>query len=303
MSKKKQFAIRTPLTVKGGIRAQSARGGNTRVWWSRRWTEMMESFRIGARLGRGRNYAASGQVSELVICEGRVEADVQGAAKEPYRCTLEFLQLTSEAEKKIRLHLCQYPALLARILADELPYELETLFRQAGMPLFPRKKDDVKSHCSCPDYANPCKHLAAVYFLLGEAVSRSPRLLLMLRGLHLPETAQPPEASPLLPAGLPETATLLECYGTPGNAMPPPVHEQADGSDAALLHRLGAFPFWRGQEKFVETLSHLYPRAVARGRIVWSGDRLDLRREDEKFVIKGGNLQLKGKKLRVESPL
>ena len=62
MSKKKRYSLRAPLTVRGGIRSQHAHSGPLRVWWSRRWTEVIERFRLGARLGRGRNYAVSGQV-------------------------------------------------------------------------------------------------------------------------------------------------------------------------------------------------------------------------------------------------
>ena len=76
MSKKKRYTLRTPVNVKGGIRAQNPHAGNLRVWWSRRWTEVLENFRLGARLGRGRNYAVSGQVSSLVISPGLVVASV-----------------------------------------------------------------------------------------------------------------------------------------------------------------------------------------------------------------------------------
>ena len=89
MSKKK-YSPRTPLGVKGGIRAQGAAAGPHRVWWSRRWTEVFEGFRLGARLGRGRSYALSGQVSALEIAPGRViqRERWRRSRRWGHRCTL-----------------------------------------------------------------------------------------------------------------------------------------------------------------------------------------------------------------------
>lgn len=306
MSKKKrQYAVRTPLTVKGGIRAQMATSGASRVWWSRRWMEMMEDFRIGARLGRGRNYAVSGQVSRLTFTDGQTEADVQGSSPHPYHCTIRLRQLTPEAADRIRSHLYRHPMLLGRLLAGELPFELETLFTENGTPFFPQRKEDVWSRCTCPDYANPCKHLAAVYFLLGETFVRKPSLLLTLRGLNLPELDFPiPAETPRKTEGTPpETLSATACYGAPHDPLPPDPLPIQNGPDVPLLARLGPLPFWRGQERFIDTLSHLYARAATRGQIIRTGDVLDLRREDEKVIITGGSLHLKGHKLRIDPNL
>ena len=306
--KKKKYAARTPRTVIGGIRAQIVQGSSSRVWWGRRWTEKMEEFRIGARMGRGRNYAISGQVSDLIIQKGQVEAEVQGASKDPYHCVIRFKQVDEAGAQRILTYLQTHPILLAQLVANEMPEEMEEIFAKEHVPFFPQKKEDVWSRCSCPDYANPCKHLAAVYFLLGEAFIRDPSILLLLRGVELPkdETADLP---PPLPdrqrvEDLPHNGkrSSTEIYGISSEELRPPVSDDANGADASLLARLGPLPFWRGQERFVDTLTHLYSRAALRGRIAWSGDFLDLRREDEKVIIHGAGLQLKNKKLRVESP-
>ena len=312
---KKKYAIRTPLTVKGGIRAQQANVGVSRVWWSRRWTEMMENFRIGARLGRGRNYAISGQVSDLNIKPGVTEARVQGAAPDPYVCVIKFKLVEDEAREHILRNLKKNPMLLARLLSGEMPFEIEGFFREVGMPFFPQRTDDVWSHCSCPDYANPCKHLAAVYYLLGESFARNPLLLLTLRGLPiaLPGEAAPDSVKSRAESSHPKNAeavslTPAAVYGAPRSvsaAFPdlPPSGEPVSPPNipnAPFLARLGPLPFWRGQERFVDTLTHLYARAAPRGRIVQTGDVLDLRREEEKVVIKGGNLRLSNRRLRVD---
>lgn len=306
MSKKKKYALRTPLSVKGGIRAQTPHGGHLRVWWSRRWTEVMENFRLGARLGRGRNYAVSGQVSALSVSAGRVSASVQGTAQTPYESVIRFLCVQGDAKKRIVRALRQRPILAARLLVGDLPGEVEKLFLTEGCPLFPQRLKDVDSTCSCPDWANPCKHLAAIYFLLGEAISKNPLLLLMLRGIGrgdlaaspLPET--PSQTAP--PDSVAEPAlTRASFYGTPAPAFDDFGAAPKTATPAPLIHRLGPLPFWRGQERFVDTLEHLYVRAAVRGWTVWTRESLDLRREEEKVIIKGATLHLKHHRMRVDT--
>ena len=313
MSKKKKFTARTPLNVKGGIRSQAPNSGHMRVWWSRRWTEVIERFRLGARLGRGRNYAAGGQVSSLDITQGCVAAHVQGANKEPYESTIRFRCVEGEAKDALIRELRRHPMLVARLLVSDMPLEVEGLFREAGCPLFPRRENDLTSRCSCPDYANPCKHLAAVYYLLGEAITKNPLLLLTLRGISRAEllgaavesddAVADADSPPALDAcGSTGKIRAEDFYGTPqppfedfGTAVKSMTH-------APLIYRLGALPFWRGQERFADTLEHLYARAAMRGWTVWEGEPLDLRREDEKVIITGANLHLKSRRMRVESP-
>ncbi len=306
MSKKKKYAPRTPLNVRGGIRAQNPHSAHLRTWWSRRWTDVLEKFRLGARLGRGRNYAVSGQVSSLEITPGQVVAAVQGSDKEPYQSSIRFRTLEGEAKARLIHTFRQQPMLLARLLVADLPIEVETLFRQAGCPLFPQRENDLVSRCTCPDYANPCKHLAAIYFLLGEAITQNPMVLLALRGVSraelLGEEAEPDEPSP--PAAPAEGAAptdLSAFYGTSQPAFEDYGAAVKSLTHAPLIYRLGPLPFWRGQERFTDTLEHLYARAATRGWAVWTGEQLDLRREDEKIIIKGANLQLKHRKLRVDT--
>jgi len=306
MSKKKRYALRTPLTVKGGIRSQNAHSGPLRTWWSRRWTEVIERFRLGARLGRGRNYAVSGQVSQLEIAPGMITAQVQGANKEPYASSIRFRTVAEDAKAGLIAALRAQPMLVARLLVAELPLEVEGLFRAAGCPLFPQRENDLTSRCSCPDYANPCKHLAAIYYLLGEAITKNPLLLLGVRGISRAEllgdaalTAPAPAATARPDA--PASVDLAGFYGSPH----PPFEDFGTAvkalTHAPLIYRLGPLPFWRGQERFSDTLEHLYARAAARGWAVWAGEPLDLRREDEKVIITGANLHLKGRRMRVDT--
>ena len=171
-----------------GIRAQDLRTLTRKAWWARRWIAAVEALRLGARLGRGRQYAVSGQVTDLQLAGPRVTATVLGSRPQPYTVELTFTTPSDAALDRLAAQLRARPVLLARLLTDDLPTEVETLFAEAGCPLFPvagtRPPYDVKMACSCPDWAKPCKHIAAVLFLLGEEIARRPLTLLELRGVE-----------------------------------------------------------------------------------------------------------------------
>ena len=184
---KKRYPVRVPRTA-AGIRAQESRTGSGRSWWAKEWTRRLEALGLHGRFGRGRSYAASGQVVELKIAGPHVAAKVQGTRPDPYAVSVDFRIPEGESRLRIVAALRAEPMLVARLLADELPTEVGEVFRNEGYDLFPGGKlgpgrYDATTACSCPDYANPCKHSAAVLLLLGEEVSRRPLTLLELRGI------------------------------------------------------------------------------------------------------------------------
>jgi|GEM_PF-463976 len=295
--KKKRYAVRFPLNVKGGIRAQAARAAPSRVWWGRRWIAVLEAFRMGPRFGRGRHYAASGQTSELSLAPGRVTAAVQGAAATPYQCEIRFARVSGDAKARVVAALRQRPMLVARLLVGDLPPDIEPLFEAEGCPLFPTRENDLHSTCDCPDWANPCKHLAAVYYLLGETLSKHPLTLLEIRGVSRADLAAArAEEGRREAAGTGEAAAPLTREAFYGRPRPlPEGFGAAPKTDIAapLVRRLGPLPFWRGQERFCDTLEILASRAASRGWAVWTGDPLDLRPAEERVVVKGASLRLK----------
>lgn len=306
MSKRKSYKLRNPLAVHGGIRAQYASSGYMRVWWSRRWVDMMEQFRLGARLGRGRNYAEAGQVSEMMIEEGEVRAVVQGVKKDPYISTIKFKVLTDKGKTQVIKKLRDNPVLIARLLVNDLPLQIEELLRTADCPLFPDRENDLVSRCNCPDWANPCKHLAAVYYLLGEEISKNPMLLLKLRGISRGAIFKE-KGTPAPPGKIVSERKYAvnadHFYGESLQSEPDFGTEDLSGTKAPLIHRLGALPFWRGQDRFVDALEQLYDRAALRGWRVWIGEPLDVRREEEKTVIKGANLSLRHKRMTIDATM
>jgi len=188
---KKRYPMRQPRYA-AGIRAQEPRAGSGRSWWERRWTEALERMNLGGRLGRGRNYALGGQVTDLGIVGPLVTAHIVGARENAYEATATFRIPEGATRSRIVAALKAEPMLIARLLADDLPTEVEAIFRQEGFDLFPGGKlgpgqYDMTTHCSCPDYANPCKHTCAMLVLLGEAVAHRPATLLELRGIRMEE--------------------------------------------------------------------------------------------------------------------
>ncbi|HEY2790920.1 MAG TPA: SWIM zinc finger family protein [Micromonosporaceae bacterium] len=171
-----------PIAVEGGLRARSARGDIGETWWSRRFLAILESFALGGRLTRGRNYARRGQVLSLEIAPGLVSAVVQGSRPTPYEIRIGLALFTDDVWAALEAGLASQALLSAGLLAGEVPPELEQACLDAGAPLFPQALADLEMHCSCPDGSVPCKHLAATFYLLAEAFDDDPFRMLEWRG-------------------------------------------------------------------------------------------------------------------------
>jgi uncharacterized Zn finger protein len=266
------FTPSRPLKAKGGIRAQSQRGGFAQSWWARRWLATLEGFNLGSRLQRGRSYARSGQVLSIAIEAGVVTADVQGSRPDPYHVSIEVKPISAKDWRKLAAIVSSQAIFGAKLLGGEMPEDIETAFKDAGLSLFPERYNDLHTDCSCPDSSNPCKHIAAVYYLLGEEFDRDPFLAFQLRGMSRDEFLQ------LLVESVPSTAQLQEEAPTPvplplspadfWNSAPVPEHLIGEvtqpATSAAILRRLGKFPFWRGRENLRETLEPIYAAAATR---------------------------------------
>jgi uncharacterized Zn finger protein len=171
-----------PLSVEGGVRARSKRGRIGEQWWSRRFIDVLESFGMSGRLARGRNYARRGQVIAFEISCGYVTAQVQGSRPKPYRVRIAVTPLTKPQWRRVEQALAGQALFRARLLAGEMPREIEEVFADCGTPLFPRSARDLDMSCSCPDWGVPCKHLAAVCYVLAEAFDEDPFGILAWRG-------------------------------------------------------------------------------------------------------------------------
>jgi len=195
-------------------------------WWARRWVEVLERFAVGRRLGRGRNYARQGHIVDIEIGKGYVTAHVQGSRDAPYLVRMHFSMLSSTDWKKLTRALAQRPDIAVELGMGQIPESIEQVFEEQRLSLFPNASGDLKAACSCPDNANPCKHVAAVYYLLGEEFDRDPFLIFQLRGMERSEllAALGPAAIPRPPSPPPPTD---RAYGPDG--------EPVDGEEGELL--------------------------------------------------------------------
>ena len=262
-----------PIEVRGGIRAGSKRGAFGASWWARRWTQTLEDFQLGSRLSRGRSYARRGQVMSLDIQQGGVTAKVQGSRKRPYDVSITVQTIGPQDWEHVQEAMAEQPIIAASLLSGRMPDNIEETFTAVGLSMFPNRKDDLETDCSCPDWSNPCKHIAAVYLLLGEEFDRDPFLIFRMRGM---------DREDLLGPEFRRSAQTLEPPALPPDPLPPEVEEfwsnpltvlqERDlagpaivpNTDAALPQQLGRFPLWRGNREFVPAMQDIYHAASQR---------------------------------------
>lgn len=163
----------------------------TRNWWGEKFIEALEKFTDSARLGRGRGYARNGKIIEHSISKGKIVAKVKGSVnpyfgiyKEPkYNTIIEIKTFSTKDWENIIKVLSSNAGFVSKLLLNEIPENIDEVFSKIGLHLLPNKTSDFKTKCSCPDYANPCKHIAGVYYLVASEFDQDPFLIFELRGL------------------------------------------------------------------------------------------------------------------------
>ncbi len=280
-------------------------------WWSKRWSEALEGIQVGGRLRSGRKYARQGRVVELELEKGFATALVQGSRDAPYLVRMQFSRVPDPDWRRVLQTLGEAPAVGGGLFRGEFPPGTEETLGELGVSLFPRNPGDLKVACSCPDEANPCKHIAAVYYALGEEIDRDPFLLFRLRGLDRSElmealvhseAGRAALAPPLTkrtrargesaPAQREEAGTVEDAR--PGSGSPaaeplpavPRVFWTGGGEapsaepgqvrvprvSGALTQRLGGWSFWRGEQNISAVMETLYRNASRRGIAVYLGE-------------------------------
>jgi uncharacterized Zn finger protein len=271
-----------PRRPADGIKAQTARGAFGKSWWASRWIAALEQLVDSGRLQRGRSYARSGQVLNLDITPGKVSSRVQGSSRSPYRVQIEVKPLADRAWDAVAAAMAAQAIFAAKLLAGEMPQNIEEAFAAAQVGLFPDKRGDLSTSCSCPDPSNPCKHVAAVYYLLGERFDADPFLIFELRGRSKDQisamlraqragsevAAQPAQITPAEQPAAPLDADLEHFWAGPAQEALAQLRFQvaAPAIDAAPVRRLGAPPFWPDKPPFDTLMSQSYA-AISRAAL------------------------------------
>ena len=265
-----------PRKPANGIKAQSKKFGQT--WWASKWLAALERLVDAGRLSRGRSYARSGQVLNIDITPGRIKSRVQGSRPKPYQVTIEIKPLSDKEWNRVADAMAEQAIFAAKLLSGEMPPNIEDAFASAKVNLFPTSRHDLETDCSCPDYSNPCKHIAAVYYLLGEQFDGDPFLLFRLRGkskdaimaLLRARRAQPATADEVKTAAPASQADTVEAepvvsleadldrFWIAGELADFHVTIAAPPIDAAPIKRLGAPRFWRSKGDFMAMITSAY---------------------------------------------
>ncbi|MBE9562879.1 MAG: SWIM zinc finger family protein [Proteobacteria bacterium] len=261
----------------------------SRTWWGKRFIEALEGFSDTARLGRGRSYARNGKVLNYEIKNGKITAKVKGSInpyfgvyKEPkYNVSIEIKQISAGQWAKSIKQMATKASVVSRLLLNEVPNNIEDYFDNSS-PLLPLNSKDFNTTCSCPDYANPCKHIAGVYYTVASQLDEDPFLLFELRGLSRQQLQQELAKSTLgkvLSSGidteekivatnsfytkpktvsLPKSINLKDFWGSEQPTIP----EASPATvPAILIKKAGDYPaFWQRDNSFIEVMEDFYKR-------------------------------------------
>lgn len=263
----------------------------TRNWWGEKFIEALEKFTDSSRLGRGRGYARNGKIIEHSISKGKIVAKVKGSInpyfgvyKEPkYNTTIEIKTFSAKDWESIIKTLSSNAGFISKLLVNEIPENIDEVFSKIGLNLLPNKTSDFKTNCSCPDYANPCKHIAGVYYLVASEFDRDPFLIFELRGLTKEDLHKKLADSTLgklllselevktfIPKSEPSYFTILEKTKPNikslrdfwlGNKRLPQYIEYPSELpvDAVLIKKQGDYPpFWEKSTSFIDAMEEVY---------------------------------------------
>jgi uncharacterized Zn finger protein len=266
----------------------------SRTWWGKNFIQALESFSDSGRLQRGRSYANNGKVKSFAIDGNRITAKVRGSInpyfgvyKEPtYNISLEITPIDKSKWNLAVDKLSSKASTISRLLLNEVPENIEDSFTELGLHLLPHSRKDFKTKCSCPDYANPCKHIAGVYYLVASQLDENPFLLFELRGLSRSEL-QSKLAQTALGKVLSEELNAKEVslelstsfytkiekrslkdkpsareFWLGAKRLPSAVDVPASNNHSAItIKKQGDFPsFWHKDNSFIETMEELYQR-------------------------------------------
>lgn len=267
------FKKTTPKPVEDGIKARSRRGDFGEGWVAKSWIEVLESSGRSNRLRRGKRYARKGQVREYHVEEGKVRAEVQGSRSDPYVVEIELEAFSHETWEQIIEEMKSVPLFYTAFSTSTVPIEFKDLLEELELDLVPSSLDDLQTSCSCPDIANPCKHIAAVYYLLGEAFDEDPFLLFQIRGKgreelleDLPSCDQEKERNSdpsVKPDFDPSLDTSSDCFWAPGRREDEKESEGAGAGtsskvECAVLKLLGPPKFLPKAKKYRQSLEKAY---------------------------------------------
>lgn len=156
-----------------------------RMWWGQQWLKALDRIDFSNRLPRGRSYANTGKVKNIRIDNSMIRAKVRGSQPEPYDVSIVVPPFTGKEKKVLVNSIKKNRLVLSQLLNRQLPEELLLIANRNKIKIFPESWQDLKLNCSCPDWAVPCKHIAAVIYMVANEIDQNPFLVFTLHGLDI----------------------------------------------------------------------------------------------------------------------
>ena len=156
-----------------------------KTWWGSEWLKALTHIDYANRIPRGAAYARQGAVESVVVKGNVITAKVSGRRPTPYKVTIKIPAFSRTGINRLMVMLMKKPALISKLLNRELDPEILDICKYLGLQVFPQKWDDLEMNCSCPDWAVPCKHLAAVIYMMSREIDNDPFLVFSMHGVDL----------------------------------------------------------------------------------------------------------------------
>jgi uncharacterized Zn finger protein len=170
---KKRGQSAAPVTIEGRTIANS--------FWGKSWCSNLERYSdFASRMPRGRTYVRNGSVLDLQIAKGEVAAMVAGSSL--YKIKITVAPVTAARWKAICRDCAGEINSVVELLQGRLAKGVMDRVCRQGDGLFP-SPEEIKLSCSCPDWADMCKHVAAALYGVGARLDERPQLLFKLRGV------------------------------------------------------------------------------------------------------------------------
>ncbi len=273
----------------------------SRKWWGKQFLEVIEDITDSARLSRGKSYARNGKIKEYQIKNGKITAKVRGSVnpyfgvyKEPlYKTTIEFAEINQEDWSEIINQIGSKASFISKLLMNEIPDNIETVFSALNLSLLPYHEDDLITDCSCPDWSNPCKHIAGVYYLIASLLDEDPFLLFELRGISRKKLLEELKKTPLgemlnsainkeeLKPDIAEsfytkpelkkaqTQLSLKEFWQGQKPLPSTIPTHTSNLSAIVVKKAGDYPsFWQKDHSFLEVMEDFYQRVHTKNKFL-----------------------------------
>jgi uncharacterized Zn finger protein len=272
----------------------------SKTWWGKTFVAALEGFMEPGRLSRGRSYSGPNRLKTFELKKGKAIATVRGNVnpyfgvyKEPtYNTTITFQPISAADWKKVIATIGSQANFISKLLLNEIPENIEDCFKPLKLSLLPKGRKDCDSSCSCPDWGDPCKHVAGVYYRIAQEVEKDPFILFELRGISREELQAelsksslgqalsdeldrqnelPPPASsrftqPMVQP-LPKQVSLKAFWQgeKPLSDVDVPVTQTS--VPAVLIKKQGDYPaFWHRDSSFIAMMAEFYTRVKAKNQ-------------------------------------